>query len=93
VAGRRAGGWRDRRHGANLAAAAELAADKPSFGVQGFQLERDALDDLVERFADMSPEERGGVPGIKPERGDLILAGAVVGADGDGAGRLRRRSR
>ena len=62
----------------NLAAAAELAADKPSFGVQGFLLERDALDDLVERFADMSPDERGGVPGIKPERGDLILAGAVV---------------
>ncbi len=62
----------------NLAAAAELAADKPSFGVQGFLLERDALDDLVERFADMSPDERGSVPGIKPERGDLILAGAVV---------------
>ena len=62
----------------NLAAAAELAADKPSFGVQGFLLERGALDDLIERFADMSPEERGAVPGIKPERGDLILAGAVA---------------
>ena len=62
----------------NLGAAAELAADKPSFGVQGFLLERGALDDLVERFADMSPEERGEVPGIKPERGDLILAGAVA---------------
>jgi exopolyphosphatase/guanosine-5'-triphosphate,3'-diphosphate pyrophosphatase len=62
----------------NLGAAAELAADKPSFGVQGFLLERGALDDLVERFADMSPDERGEVPGIKPERGDLILAGAVA---------------
>jgi exopolyphosphatase/guanosine-5'-triphosphate,3'-diphosphate pyrophosphatase len=62
----------------NLGAAAELAADKPSFGVQGFLLERGALDDLVERFADMSPSERGEVPGIKPERGDLILAGAVA---------------
>jgi exopolyphosphatase/guanosine-5'-triphosphate,3'-diphosphate pyrophosphatase len=62
----------------NLAAAAEIAADKPSFGVQGFVLERDALDDLVDRFADMSAEERGEVPGIKPERGDLILAGSVV---------------
>ena len=62
----------------NLAAAAEIAADKPSFGVQGFLLERKALDDLVDRFADMSPEERGEVPGIKPERGDLILAGAFV---------------
>ena len=62
----------------NLAAAAELAADKPSFGVQGFALERTALDELVERFADMTPAERGEVPGIKPERGDLILAGALV---------------
>jgi exopolyphosphatase/guanosine-5'-triphosphate,3'-diphosphate pyrophosphatase len=62
----------------NLAAAAEIAADKPSFGVQGFQLERAALDALVERFADMTPAERGKVPGIKPERGDLILAGALV---------------
>ena len=41
-------------------------------------LERKALDELVERFADMSPAERGKVPGIKPERGDLILAGAFV---------------
>jgi exopolyphosphatase / guanosine-5'-triphosphate,3'-diphosphate pyrophosphatase len=39
---------------------------------------REELDDLVERFADATPEERGRVPGIKPERGDLILAGAVV---------------
>jgi exopolyphosphatase / guanosine-5'-triphosphate,3'-diphosphate pyrophosphatase len=62
----------------NLAAAAEIAADKPSFGVQGFLLEREALDALVDRFADLSPKERGEVPGIKPERGDLILAGAFV---------------
>jgi exopolyphosphatase / guanosine-5'-triphosphate,3'-diphosphate pyrophosphatase len=62
----------------NLAAAAEIAADKPSFGVQGFLLEREALDDLVERFAEMTPDERGEVPGIKPERGDLILAGALT---------------
>ena len=62
----------------NLAAAAEIAAGKPSFGVQGFLLERTALDELVDRFADLTPEERGQVPGIKPERGDLILAGAFV---------------
>ena len=62
----------------NLAAAAEIAAELPSFGVQGFLLKRAALDKLVERFADMTSAERGEVPGIKPERGDLILAGAVV---------------
>ena len=74
----------------NLGAAAELAADLPSFGVQGLPLEREALDDLVERFADMTASERGEVPGIKPERGDLILAGAVVDPVGDGDRRLRR---
>ena len=62
----------------NLAAAAELAADMPSFGVQGYRLKRKQLDDLIDDFADMSPEERGEVPGIKAERGDLILAGAVA---------------
>ena len=62
----------------NLAAAAQLAAGLPSYGVQGFRLERGALDDLVERLAALPPDERGRIPGIKPERGDLILAGAVV---------------
>jgi exopolyphosphatase/guanosine-5'-triphosphate,3'-diphosphate pyrophosphatase len=62
----------------NLAAAAELQAGLPSFGVQGFALHRDALDELVERLAGMPPSERGKVPGIKTGRGDLILAGAVV---------------
>ena len=62
----------------NLAAAAELRAGLPSFGVQGFRLRREALDDLVERLAGMPAAERGRVPGIKSGRGDLILAGAVV---------------
>jgi exopolyphosphatase / guanosine-5'-triphosphate,3'-diphosphate pyrophosphatase len=63
----------------NLATAAQLAAGLPTFGVQGFELTRDALGELVERFADLSASERGReVPGIKRERGDLILAGAVV---------------
>src|SRR3954451_2632635 len=62
----------------NLAAASELQAGLPSFGVQGFALHRDALDELVERLADMPASERGTVPGVKSGRGDLILAGAVV---------------
>jgi exopolyphosphatase/guanosine-5'-triphosphate,3'-diphosphate pyrophosphatase len=62
----------------NLAAAAEIAAELPSFGVQGFRLRRDALDALVERLAELPAAERGKVPGIKPARGDLILAGALV---------------
>jgi exopolyphosphatase / guanosine-5'-triphosphate,3'-diphosphate pyrophosphatase len=62
----------------NLAAAAELRQDLPSFGVQGFPLRKKVLDEMVDDFADMTPAERGQVPGIKPERGDLILASALV---------------
>jgi exopolyphosphatase / guanosine-5'-triphosphate,3'-diphosphate pyrophosphatase len=62
----------------NLAAAVMLEHKLPSYGIQGFCLTRKALDALVERLADMPAEQRRKVPGIKPERGDLILAGAVV---------------
>jgi exopolyphosphatase / guanosine-5'-triphosphate,3'-diphosphate pyrophosphatase len=62
----------------NLAAALMLESGLPSYGVQGFCIERSALAALVERLAKLTTAERGGVPGIKPERGDLILAGAVV---------------
>jgi exopolyphosphatase / guanosine-5'-triphosphate,3'-diphosphate pyrophosphatase len=62
----------------NLAAAAMLAAGLPSYGIQGFSLTRDALGELCERLAALPVEERGRVPGIKPERGDVILAGALV---------------
>jgi exopolyphosphatase/guanosine-5'-triphosphate,3'-diphosphate pyrophosphatase len=62
----------------NLATAAELEENLPSFGVQGFSLKRKELSRLVEELADMPASERGGMPGIKKERGDLILAGAVV---------------
>jgi exopolyphosphatase/guanosine-5'-triphosphate,3'-diphosphate pyrophosphatase len=62
----------------NLAAAVQLAADLPSYGVQGFRITRDALASLISDFEDMTPSERGKVAGIKSERGDLILAGALV---------------
>ena len=63
----------------NLATAAQHAASGPvDLGVQGYVLQRDALDDLVDRLAGMTPTERGKVPGIKAGRADLILAGALV---------------
>jgi exopolyphosphatase/guanosine-5'-triphosphate,3'-diphosphate pyrophosphatase len=62
----------------NLAAAAELERGLPSYGVQGFSLRRATLDALVDELAAMPASERGQVHGIKPERGDVILAGAVV---------------
>jgi exopolyphosphatase/guanosine-5'-triphosphate,3'-diphosphate pyrophosphatase len=62
----------------NLGTAAMHREGLPAFGVQGFPLAKSLLDEMVEDFAGMSPAERAKVPGIKPERGDLILAGAMV---------------
>jgi len=62
----------------NLAAAAQRAAGLPSNGVQGMVIERAALDELVARLAALPASERATVPGVKPARADLILAGAVV---------------
>jgi exopolyphosphatase/guanosine-5'-triphosphate,3'-diphosphate pyrophosphatase len=62
----------------NLAAAAQRAAGLPSNGVQGMVVGADALDELVERLAALPAAERASVPGIKPARADLILAGALV---------------
>jgi exopolyphosphatase / guanosine-5'-triphosphate,3'-diphosphate pyrophosphatase len=62
----------------NLASAAQRAAGLPTYGVQGMLLEREALDELVQRLAALPAAERASVPGIKPARADLILAGAVV---------------
>jgi len=62
----------------NLAAAAQRAAGLPSNGVQGMLVQREALQELVERLAALPASERASVAGIKPARADLILAGAVV---------------
>jgi exopolyphosphatase / guanosine-5'-triphosphate,3'-diphosphate pyrophosphatase len=62
----------------NLAAAAQREADIAEVGVQGFVLTRHALDSLVDELAELPPSERGGVPGIKPGRADIILGGALV---------------
>ncbi len=62
----------------NLAAAAQRAAGLPSNGVQGMVIETAALGELIERLALLPAAERACVPGVKPARGDLILAGAVV---------------
>ncbi|UTI64214.1 Ppx/GppA family phosphatase [Paraconexibacter antarcticus] len=62
----------------NLAAAVQRAEGLPSIGVQGQVITLDALDALVERLAGLPAAERRSVPGIKPGRADVILAGAVV---------------
>jgi exopolyphosphatase/guanosine-5'-triphosphate,3'-diphosphate pyrophosphatase len=63
----------------NLAAAAQRAAGLPTGGgVQGIVLDEEALAQLIERLAKLPAAERSRVPGIKPARADLILAGAIV---------------
>jgi exopolyphosphatase / guanosine-5'-triphosphate,3'-diphosphate pyrophosphatase len=62
----------------NLAVAAQRAEGLPSNGVQAMFISREALDELVERLAALPAPERSSVPGIKPARADLILAGAIV---------------
>jgi exopolyphosphatase/guanosine-5'-triphosphate,3'-diphosphate pyrophosphatase len=80
-------GWVKKQHGPlvgiggtvrNLAAAAALAAGRPSIGVQGAMLEREALDALIGELAGRPVAERAQIDGIKPGRAGLILAGAVV---------------
>jgi exopolyphosphatase/guanosine-5'-triphosphate,3'-diphosphate pyrophosphatase len=62
----------------NLAAAAMKRARLPALDVQGFELTRDALEDLIDALADRPASKRGELPGIKPDRGDVILGGALV---------------
>ena len=63
----------------NLAAAAQSAATLPfDIGVQGFVLTREALSDLIRTLASLPVAQRGDVPGIKPGRGDIVLAAALA---------------
>jgi exopolyphosphatase/guanosine-5'-triphosphate,3'-diphosphate pyrophosphatase len=62
----------------NLAAAAMKRLDLPDLDVQGFALTREALEELIELLAERPASKRGGVGGIKPDRGDVILGGALV---------------
>jgi exopolyphosphatase / guanosine-5'-triphosphate,3'-diphosphate pyrophosphatase len=62
----------------NLAAAAQHVDGAIDLGVQGFVISPDVLSELVQTLAALPTDERGSVPGIKPGRGDIILAAALV---------------
>ena len=62
----------------NLAVAAMRRAELPLDDVQGFELERGALEELIELLASRPASKRGDLSGIKPDRGDVILGGALV---------------
>src|SRR4051794_4813639 len=62
----------------NLAAAAMKRLDVPHVDVQGFTLTPDALEDLIEELASRPASKRNQVKGIKYDRADVILGGALV---------------
>jgi exopolyphosphatase/guanosine-5'-triphosphate,3'-diphosphate pyrophosphatase len=66
----------------NLAAAAQRAQFGSSggtdIGIQGFVVSAEALEEIVNTLAALPVGERRTVPGIKPGRGDIILASAVT---------------
>jgi exopolyphosphatase/guanosine-5'-triphosphate,3'-diphosphate pyrophosphatase len=62
----------------NLAVAAMRQRELPVPDSQGYELGRDALEDLIELLAARPASKRGDVSGIKPDRGDVILGGALV---------------
>ena len=62
----------------NLAAAAMKRLELPDIDVQGFELTRDALEELIEELAARPASKRAQVKGIKSDRADVILGGALV---------------
>jgi len=62
----------------NLAAAAMKRLEVPDIDVQGFRLTRDALEELVDELASRPASKRAQVKGIKYDRADVILGGALV---------------
>jgi exopolyphosphatase/guanosine-5'-triphosphate,3'-diphosphate pyrophosphatase len=62
----------------NLAAAAQRLHALPDGSVQGFTLTAEMLDALVDELAGCDVPARAAMPGIKPDRADVILAAAVV---------------
>lgn len=62
----------------NLAAASQPMIDHLDIGVQGVLITRTRLGELVTTLASMPVADRGQVPGIKPGRGDIILASALA---------------
>jgi exopolyphosphatase/guanosine-5'-triphosphate,3'-diphosphate pyrophosphatase len=62
----------------NLASAAERRAGLPYTDAQGYTISGEELDELIDELASLPVAKRTKVPGIKPDRGDVVLGGAVV---------------
>jgi len=61
-----------------LAAMAQKGSDYPLDIVHGYRLGRDTLGGLIEQVAARPVSQRSRIPGLKSERADIILGGAVT---------------
>lgn len=62
----------------NLARAVQKAEGYPLALLHGYKLRRSSLETLTERLLKSTPAERGAISGINSDRGDVILAGALL---------------
>lgn len=61
-----------------LAAMAQRAVDYPLSEIHGYRLSREALGVLIEKVIATPQGQRARIPGLKADRADIILAGAVA---------------
>jgi exopolyphosphatase / guanosine-5'-triphosphate,3'-diphosphate pyrophosphatase len=66
---------------ANLAAMALAQRGVSGQPVHGVEMSAKEVEDLLARLSTLSPEERRQVPGLRPERADIIVAGVAVAAE------------
>lgn len=61
-----------------LAAMAQRAGDYPMSEIHGYALTREAVGAIVEDLVSRPVAQRGRIPGLKADRADIILAGAIT---------------
>jgi exopolyphosphatase/guanosine-5'-triphosphate,3'-diphosphate pyrophosphatase len=66
---------------ANLAAMALAQRGASGQPVHGVEISAKEIEELLPRLSALSPEERRQVPGLQPERADIIVAGVAVAAE------------
>ena len=66
---------------ANLAAMALAQRGVSGQPVHGVEMSAKEIENLLARLSALSPEERRQVPGLRPERADIIVAGVAVAAE------------
>ena len=66
---------------ANLAAMALAQRGVSGQPVHGVEMSAKEIENLLARLSALSPEERRQMPGLRPERADIIVAGVAVAAE------------